>query len=121
MPVETQVQSIIEDLSLADRAYFAKDRLKVIKAKIDEAIALLDTKPIESQGKHFRAIFVLDLDKKQKAHLLYLRGRIMDFIPEYSKQAEEHLSKAIKLMPTKVEAWDALGHVYWKKNDLTAS
>lgn len=45
----------------------------------------------------------------------------MDFIPEYSKQAEEHLSKAIKLMPTKVEAWDALGHVYWKKNDLAAS
>lgn len=58
MPVEHQVQSIIEDLSLADRAYFAKDRLKVIKAKIDEAIALLDTRPIESQGKHLRAIFV---------------------------------------------------------------
>lgn len=63
----------------------------------------------------------LEIDKKQKANLLYLRGRILDFIPEYSKQAEEHLSKAIKLMPTKVEAWDALGHVYWKKNDLTAS
>ncbi len=63
----------------------------------------------------------LDIEKKQKANLLYLRGRILDFIPEYSKQAEEHLSKAIKLMPSKVEAWDALGHVYWKKNDLAAS
>lgn len=42
-------------------------------------------------------------------------------MPEYTKQAEEHLSKAIKLQPTKKEAWDALGHVYWKKNDLTAS
>lgn len=28
------------------------------------------------------------------------------------------MSKAIKLMPTKAEAWEALGHVYWKKRDL---
>ena len=24
-------------------------------------------------------------------------------------------------MPTKKEAWDALGHVYWKKSDLEQS
>lgn len=42
----------------------------------------------------------------------------MDFLPEYTKQAEENLSKSIKLMPTKKEAWDALAHVYWKKRDL---
>ena len=24
-------------------------------------------------------------------------------------------------MPTKKEAWDALGHVYWKKSDLANS
>lgn len=45
----------------------------------------------------------------------------MDFLPEYTKNAEEFLSKAIKLMPTKQEAWDALGHVYWKKRDLMSS
>jgi cytochrome c-type biogenesis protein CcmH/NrfG len=37
------------------------------------------------------------------------------------KQAEDMLSKSLKLQPTKREAWDALGHVYWKKNDLAAS
>jgi len=42
----------------------------------------------------------------------------MDFLPEYSKMAEENLSKSIKLLPTKVEAYDALGHVYWKKKDV---
>ena len=42
----------------------------------------------------------------------------MDFLPEYSKIAEENLSKSIKLMPTKNEAWDALGNVYWKKRDI---
>jgi len=45
----------------------------------------------------------------------------MEYLPEFSKPAEENLSKAIKLMPSKFEAWDALGHVYWKKGDLTNS
>jgi len=45
----------------------------------------------------------------------------LDYIPEYTKQAEENLSKSIKLMPTKTEAWDALGHVYWKKRDIEQS
>lgn len=51
LKVEDQVAAIIEELNLADRAYFAKDRQKVIKAKIDQAITLLDTKPIEGLGK----------------------------------------------------------------------
>jgi tetratricopeptide (TPR) repeat protein len=68
---------------------------------------LLDTKPIE---------FVQN--KKEKADLLYLRGKSLDYLPEYSKGAEEFLSKAIKLLPSKYEAWDALGHTYWKKRDL---
>lgn len=53
--------------------------------------------------------------------MLYLRGRVLDFLPEYTKQAEDLLSKSLKLIPTQRETWDALGHVYWKKNDLTAS
>ena len=50
-----------------------------------------------------------------------MKGRTLDFLPEYTKQAEDLLSKSLKLIPTKREAWDALGHVYWKKNDLDAS
>ena len=60
-------------------------------------------------------------NKKEKAELLYLRGRALDFLPEYSRQAEENLSKSLKLIPTKRDAWDALGHVYWKKSDLAAA
>lgn len=110
--MEEKVANLITELDIADRAYFAKDRQKLIKGKIEEAQQLLDTKPIDDQP---------DLSKKDKAHLYYLRGKTLDFLPEYTKQAEEHLSKSIKLMPTKKEAWDALGHVYWKKNDLQAS
>jgi len=74
------------------------------------AIVLLDQKPVD-----------LATNKKEKAELLYLRGKILEFNPEFTKVAEENLSKAIKLMPSKVEAWDALGHVYWKKGDLSAA
>lgn len=78
-----------------------------MKQRLDEALNLLDTKPLD-----------LIQNKKEKADMLYLRGKSMDFLPEYSKISEENLSKSIKLMPTKSEAWDALGHVYWKKRDL---
>lgn len=71
---------------------------------------MLDTKPLDLVQK-----------KKEKAELLYLRGKCLDFIPEYTKQAEENLSKSIKLMPTKCESWEALGHVYWKKRDIEQS
>ena len=93
-----------------DRTYFGKDRQRILKTMIDEVISLLDTKPIE---------FVQN--KKEKADLLFLRGKILDYLPEYSKGAEDFLSKSIKLMPSKFEAWDALGHVYWKKRDLSGA
>lgn len=93
-----------------DRAYFGKDRVKVIKAKIDETVTILDSKQIDMIS-----------NKKEKAELLFLRGKCLSYLPEYTKQAEECLSKAIKLMPTLAKAWDALGHVYWKKNSLLES
>ena len=77
---------------------------------MDKSISLLDQKPID-----------LIQNKKEKADMLYLRGKTLDYNPEYTKLAEENLSKSIKLMPTKLESWDALGHVYWKKQDLHQS
>ena len=71
---------------------------------------MLDTKPIE-----------LVQNKREKADLLFLRGKALDYLPEYSKSAEEYLSKAVKLLPGFFEAWDALGHVYWKKRDIAGA
>jgi tetratricopeptide (TPR) repeat protein len=108
--VRESVREQILAVELMDRTYFGKDRPKLLKAKIDEILAMLDTKPIE---------FVQN--KKEKADLLYLRGKTLDFLPEYSKGAEDFLSKSIKLLPSKFEAWDALGHTYWKKRDLAGA
>ena len=104
------MRAIIGNLEKLDRTYFGRDRVKKIRETLEQATALLDTKPID-----------LVSNKKEKADLLYLRGRALDFLPEYTKQSEDLLSKSLKLLPTKREAWDALGQVYWKKNDLPAA
>jgi tetratricopeptide (TPR) repeat protein len=108
--VAGDVRKLLDQIDVIDRGYFGKDRQKSIKSIMDEALRLLDQKPID-----------LIQNKKEKADMLYLRGKTLDYNPEYTKLAEENLSKSIKLMPTKKEAWDALGHVYWKKQDLHQS
>ncbi len=64
----------IEQLEQLDRSYFGKDRVKKIREILDASTALLDTKPID-----------LVQNKKEKAELLFLRGRALDFLPEYTR------------------------------------
>ncbi len=42
-----KVNTIVLDLDNLDKTYFNKDRNKQLKAKMEEAIALLDQKPVE--------------------------------------------------------------------------
>ncbi|XP_032962739.1 tetratricopeptide repeat protein 5 [Rhinolophus ferrumequinum] len=56
-----------------------------------------------------------------KAQVLLLTGKALNVTPDYSPKAEELLSKAVKLEPTLVEAWNQLGEVYWKKGDIAAA
>ena len=60
-------------------------------------------------------------DIKNKAVLQLLRGRILNVVAKYSQDAEEALSKAVKLDPKLVEAWNHLGECYWKKEDVSAA
>ncbi|MEQ2202573.1 hypothetical protein XENOCAPTIV_007365, partial [Xenoophorus captivus] len=52
---------------------------------------------------------------------LLQKGRCLNVSPDFSAAAEECLSRAVKLDPTLVEAWNILGDQYWKKGDLIAS
>ncbi|XP_037358822.1 tetratricopeptide repeat protein 5 [Talpa occidentalis] len=56
-----------------------------------------------------------------KAQVLMLTGKALNVTPDYSAKAEELLSKAVKLEPELVEAWNHLGEVYWKKGDVAAA
>ena len=45
--IRVEVRKILEQLELVERSYFGKDRMKQMKLKINDAIALLDQKPID--------------------------------------------------------------------------
>ena len=57
-------------------------------------------------------------DVSSKAELCMLRGKVLNVLPSYEAQAEELLSKAVKLEPKMAEAWLHLGETYWKKKDV---
>lgn len=57
----------------------------------------------------------------QRATYEHLKGKILDVIPEYKKEAEDHLSKAVKLNPSLTDAWLSLGNCFWKKGDLVSA
>ena len=58
---------------------------------------------------------------RTKAEYLMLRGRALNVLPQYSKEAEDCLSKAIKLDPKLAEAWSYLGECYWKNNQVESA
>nr|CAH7754099.1 unnamed protein product [Callosobruchus chinensis] len=58
---------------------------------------------------------------EDRAHYNFLRGKMLNVVPSYDNLAENHLSKAIKLDPKLVEAWNELGECYWKNDDISKS
>ncbi|XP_076448963.1 tetratricopeptide repeat protein 5-like [Babylonia areolata] len=56
-----------------------------------------------------------------KAEYFLLRGRTLNVVGKFSNEALEALSKAVKLDPKSVEAWNNLGECYWKKGDIAGA
>jgi cytochrome c-type biogenesis protein CcmH/NrfG len=56
-----------------------------------------------------------------KAEYLLLRGKALNVLPNFDSEAQEVLSKAVKLDPKLVEGWVQLGEVYWKNKDVGAA
>lgn len=61
------------------------------------------------------------LEKADKATYLMLKGKALNTRQEYDVETHDILSKAVKLNPKLVEAWNELGECYWKKGDLQRS
>tara|TARA_Y200000002_G_C22462239_1_gene570880 strand:+ start:61 stop:609 length:549 start_codon:yes stop_codon:yes gene_type:complete len=53
-----------------------------------------------------------------EAHTLYVKGFVELMTYGDISSAEGMLSKALKLDPNNVDAWNTLGTVFWKKGDL---
>ncbi|KAE8692776.1 tetratricopeptide repeat protein 5-like isoform X1 [Hibiscus syriacus] len=86
------------------------DKTSKLQHESDLALKLLDSIPAEQ-----RKLPV------QRATYEYLRGKILDAVPDYRKEAEDHLSKAVKLNPSLADAWLCLGNCIWKKGDFTSA
>ncbi|KAK7269843.1 hypothetical protein RIF29_22605 [Crotalaria pallida] len=102
-----------EDLYHIRDTYFPPDpslRIHKLQHHSDLALKLLDSIPPEQRKSLL-----------QRATFEYLRGKILDVFPDYRKEAEDHLSKAVKLNPSLADAWLCLGNCIWKKGDLSAA
>nr|XP_016850882.1 PREDICTED: tetratricopeptide repeat protein 5 [Anolis carolinensis] len=75
----------------------------------------------EKMEKTLQQMETMEGLSKGRAQTLMLKGKALNVSPDYNAQAEELLSKAVKLDPELVEAWNQLGEVYWKKGDVSAA
>ncbi|XP_054791102.1 uncharacterized protein LOC129322780 isoform X4 [Prosopis cineraria] len=116
-PVEehslAKAAKLTENLYHTRDTYFPEnqdDKISKLREQSDLALKFLDSiSPEERKSPMQRATFE------------YLRGKILDVCPDYNKEAEEHLSKAVKLNPSLADAWLCLGNCIWKKGDLSAA
>ncbi|KAF0929038.1 hypothetical protein E2562_015165 [Oryza meyeriana var. granulata] len=86
------------------------EKAAALRARADDALAVLDSLPPEERKT-----------PQRRAVYEFLRGKILDVFPDYHKEAEDHLSKAVKLNPSLVDAWLCLGNCIWKKGDLASA
>lgn len=107
----TQFDKQIDDLyTFRDKYYILnekstsqEDRLQDLNKKLEQLAAEL-----EAVSNNFES----------KAIYLVLLGKAFNVLPDFSQKAFESLTKAIKLDPKSVEAWNYLGECYWKKRDF---
>ncbi|KXJ17877.1 tetratricopeptide repeat protein 5 [Exaiptasia diaphana] len=84
----------------------ACDKNSLVEEKMKEILSILD---------------YIHASAEDTARCLYLRGKALNIKPEFDQAAQDALSKAVKLVPKMVEAWNALGECYWKKGDMAAA
>ncbi|XP_040259734.1 uncharacterized protein [Aegilops tauschii subsp. strangulata] len=136
-PLEKVADKVEELYSLRD-TFFPRDpseKSASLRACADAALGVLDSLPpgYSSTGT---AGSVTDASrteqppttqseqrKSPEERVIYefLMGKILDVFPDYCKEAEEHLSKAVKLNPSLVDAWLCLGNCIWKKGNLASA
>ena len=104
-----QLQLAVDELYLFRDLFFeshsideAPRKNELLKQKLEETLQIFD----DSKGH---------ADKSSKAYYLYLKARALNVMPEADAVAEESLSKALKLDPALIEAWNELGECLWKR------
>ncbi|KAM9645835.1 tetratricopeptide repeat protein 5 isoform 3-T4 [Trichechus inunguis] len=117
---EEEVKQILQKLQeLVDQLYSFRDCYFETHSVEDAGRKQQDVR--EEMEKTLRLMEEVAGSVQGKARVLMLTGKALNVTPDYSLRAEELLSKAVKLEPELVEAWNQLGEVYWKKGDVAAA
>ncbi|KAI1301762.1 Tetratricopeptide repeat protein 5 [Halotydeus destructor] len=51
----------------------------------------------------------------------FVKGKALNVFTDFSKEAFELLSKAVKLNPSQTEAWNQLGECFWKQGEIESA
>ncbi|GAB2226642.1 hypothetical protein Droror1_Dr00022457 [Drosera rotundifolia] len=108
-----EASNAIDNLyNIRDNFFTAKpdEKHAKLQQECDLCLNLLDSIPQEHRKSPI-----------QRARYEYLQGKVLDVFADYKKEAEDHLSKAVKLNPSLVDAWLSLGDCFWKKGDLLSA
>lgn len=105
-------QKIVESTTSFKDRYFETHSIEDAINK-NKDIDLLIQKNLEIFNKHEQLGLTTN-----KACYHYLKGKLLNVCATYSNEAEILLSKAIKLDPKLVDAWNELGECYCKNDDL---
>jgi len=117
MADEDRIPTPIENLAVVvQELYDFRDHF-VERYGINEA-ATKENQVEQKMKECLNQFELLQDDIKNKAQVQLLKGRIFNVLTNYSSEAEEALSKAVKLDPKLVEAWNHLGECLWKKQDI---
>lgn len=85
----------------------AKEKRELVKNRMEDILKQMDNLSLEEPENDAR-----------RARVLYLKGRARNVTPDHCVEAERYLSRAVKLEPNLVEAWNELGECYWKRGDV---
>uniref|UniRef100_X1Z148 Tetratricopeptide repeat protein 5 OB fold domain-containing protein n=1 Tax=Capitella teleta TaxID=283909 RepID=X1Z148_CAPTE len=103
-----------------DHYFETHDLENAINKQSDVEVQLqLCTEKLQTlQGKltHLRAKIPYSID--DKASYFMLLGKALNVLPGTHPEAQDYLTKSVKLNPKLGEAWVVLGECYWSKNDI---
>ncbi|XP_067947415.1 tetratricopeptide repeat protein 5-like [Watersipora subatra] len=90
----------------------------------EHPLSQAEQKPIDVEKKMNEALLVVEQNQtslKNKAEYLLLKAKCLNVKANFDEEAEEAMSKAVKLDPKQVEAWNILGECFWKKGDIDSA
>ncbi|KAJ8720948.1 hypothetical protein PYW08_006413 [Mythimna loreyi] len=85
----------------------ATEKNKRVEEKKEQLIEKFESIDVDSQ-----------IPFAHRAKFLYMKGRCYNICPTYDARATQCLSKAVKLNPHLIDAWNELGECYWKNMNV---